>query len=111
VQEMTGLRDLMVVHSLSKLMFPTQIREDYERQIEFVEEFPLGELGIAVREPPKSDEWSMMGFDTRQVKKFRRAYGWRSEWPVVIERAGRALGGRIRIDNTENDGTWDGVFG
>jgi hypothetical protein len=23
---------------------------------------------------------------------------------VVIERAGRALGGRIRIDNTENDG-------
>lgn len=33
MQEMMGLRDLMVVYSLSELMFPTQIREDYERQI------------------------------------------------------------------------------
>jgi hypothetical protein len=66
VQEMMGLRDLMVVYPLSELMFP-QIREDYERQIEFVEEIPLGGVGIAVRELPKSDEWSMMGFDTWQV--------------------------------------------
>jgi hypothetical protein len=101
----------MVVYSLSKLMFPTQIGEDHERQIEFVEEFPLGGLGITVRELPKSDEWSMMGFDTWQVKKFRRVYGWRGEWSVVVERAGRAFGGRTRVDNTENDGAWDGGFG
>jgi hypothetical protein len=46
VQEMTGPRDLMVVYSLSELMFPTQIQEDYERQMECGEEYLLGGLKL-----------------------------------------------------------------
>jgi hypothetical protein len=94
---MTGPRDLIVVYSLPELMFPTQIQEDYERQMECGEEYLLGGLEIAVRELPKSDEWGTIGFGTWQAKKFRRVYGFRGEWPVVVERAGGLLGGELGL--------------
>jgi 2EXR family len=110
VQEMTGLRDLMIVYSLSELMFPARIQEDPDREMEFVDGLPLGGPEIVVRELPKKDEWRSMGFDSWQVRKMRPVYGWRGEWPVFAKGEGRKIGRRIDFGDAENDGAWDGVL-
>jgi len=110
-EKMTDLKNLMILYSLSELMSPRSVEEDMSKEMEFMEELPDGgSPGIYIRELPREDDWSEMGFDGWEVRKMRPVYGWRGEWPVDAEREWRALGERVEVGGAQREGTWDGLL-
>jgi hypothetical protein len=94
---MMGLRDLMVVYPLSELMFPTQIREDYERQIKFVEEFPLGGWGLLLGSCRRAMSGVRWGLILGRCRSFGRFMGGGVSGQRLLRGKGGLLGGGLGL--------------
>jgi hypothetical protein len=64
---------------------------------------------VAIRELPRGEEWSMLGFGEWEVRSIRPVYRWRGDWPVVVWST-RVLMGQMSVGGADREEAWSGLL-